>query len=77
MSRVNWMRISTRVLRGQEEQTLRVCCKGRVQEMNITYPMDTKLQKKIVEKCRENAKDEGIVSVKSIKTWEMFPSNPY
>jgi IS5 family transposase len=31
-----------------------------VQEKNITYPTDTKLEKKIIEKCREIAKKEGI-----------------
>ncbi|MDA3953045.1 MAG: IS5 family transposase [Bacteroidales bacterium] len=31
-----------------------------VQEKNITYPTDAKLQKKIIEKCRKIAKDEKI-----------------
>lgn len=31
-----------------------------VQEKNITYPTDVKLQKKIIEKCRKIAKDEKI-----------------
>lgn len=31
-----------------------------VQEKNITYPTDTKLEKKIIEKCREIAKKEDI-----------------
>ncbi len=31
-----------------------------VQEKNITYPTDTKLQKKIIEKCREIAGKEDI-----------------
>lgn len=31
-----------------------------VQEKNITYPTDAKLQKKIIEKCRKIAKQEGI-----------------
>lgn len=31
-----------------------------VQEKNITFPTDTKLQKKIIEKCRKIATKEGI-----------------
>ena len=31
-----------------------------VQEKNITYPTDVKLQKKIIEKCREIAKEEKV-----------------
>ncbi len=31
-----------------------------VQEKNITFPTDTKLQKKIIEKCRKIAEEEGI-----------------
>jgi len=38
-----------------------------VQEKNITYPTDTKLQKKIIEKCRKIAKKEGIVLRQSYK----------
>jgi IS5 family transposase len=38
-----------------------------VQEKNITFPTDTKLQKKIIEKCRVIAKDEGIVLRQSYK----------
>ncbi len=32
-----------------------------VQEKNITFPTDTKLYKKIIEKCRKIAKEEGVV----------------
>ena len=38
-----------------------------VQEKNITFPTDTKLQKKIVEKCRSIARKEGIVLRQSYK----------
>jgi IS5 family transposase len=38
-----------------------------VQEKNITYPTDTKLQKKIIEKCRVIAKQEGVVLRQSYK----------
>jgi IS5 family transposase len=38
-----------------------------VQEKNITYPTDTKLQKKMIEKCRNIAKKEGIVLRQSYK----------
>jgi len=32
-----------------------------VQEKNITYPTDTKLHKKIIERCRKISKQEGII----------------
>lgn len=38
-----------------------------VQEKNITYPTDTKLQKKIIEKCRSIAAKEGIKLRQSYK----------
>ena len=38
-----------------------------VQEKNITFPTDTKLQKKIIEKCRKIADNEGIVLRQSYK----------
>jgi len=38
-----------------------------VQEKNITFPTDTKLQKKIVEKCRKIADKEGIALRQSYK----------
>jgi len=38
-----------------------------VQEKNITFPTDTKLQKKVIEKCRKIAKKEGIALRQSYK----------
>lgn len=38
-----------------------------VQEKNITFPTDTKLQKKIIEKCRSIAAEEGIKLRQSYK----------
>ncbi len=38
-----------------------------VQEKNITYPTDSKLQKKIIDKCVKIAKKEGIVLRRSYK----------
>jgi len=38
-----------------------------VQEKNITFPTDTKLQKKIIEKCRKIADKEGIALRQSYK----------
>ncbi|MCK4360218.1 MAG: IS5 family transposase [Bacteroidales bacterium] len=38
-----------------------------VQEKNITFPTDTKLQKKIIEKCRKIADNEGIILRQSYK----------
>jgi hypothetical protein len=32
-----------------------------VQEKNITYPTDSKLQKKIIDNCIKIAKQEGII----------------
>jgi len=32
-----------------------------IQEKNITYPADNKLQRKIIKKCQKNAEQEGII----------------
>jgi len=48
-----------------EEKTVLV--DTTVQEKNITYPTDAKLQKKIIEKCRSIAKNEHIVLRQSYK----------
>jgi len=44
----------------KEIQENEVLVDSTVQEKNITYPTDVKLQKKIVEQCRKIAKKEGI-----------------
>ena len=44
----------------KETQEKEVLIDTTVQEKNITYPTDVKLQKKIIEKCRKIAKEEGI-----------------
>jgi IS5 family transposase len=44
----------------KEIQEKEVLLDTTVQEKNITYPTDVKLQKKIIEKCRKIAKTEGI-----------------
>ena len=44
----------------KEVQEKEVLIDTTVQEKNITYPTDVKLQKKIIEKCRKIAKKEGI-----------------
>lgn len=44
----------------KEVQEKEVLIDTTVQEKNITYPTDAKLQKKIIEKCRKIAKAEGI-----------------
>ena len=51
----------------KEIQEKRVLVDSTVQEKNITFPTDTKLQKKIVEKCRDIAAKEGIVLRQSYK----------
>ncbi len=44
----------------KEAQEKEVLIDTTVQEKNITYPTDVKLQKKIIEKCRKIAKEEGV-----------------
>ena len=45
----------------KEIQEKEVLIDTTVQEKNITFPTDAKLQKKIIEKCRKIAEKEGIV----------------
>lgn len=45
----------------REVQEKEVLIDTTVQEKNITFPTDAKLQKKIIEKCRKIARKEGIV----------------
>lgn len=54
-----------------------------VQEKNITYPTDTKLHKRIIEKCRKIASEEGIVlrqsyqrALKQLMIDQRFRSHP-
>ena len=61
------LKLSIDLFEKKEIQEKQVLVDSTVQEKNITYPTDTKLQKKIVEKCREIAKDEGIVLRQSYK----------
>lgn len=51
----------------KEVNEKQVLIDSTVQEKNITFPTDTKLQKRIIEKCRVIAKDEGIVLRQSYK----------
>lgn len=51
----------------KEVQEKHVLIDTTVQEKNITYPTDPKLQKKIIEKCRDIAKKEGITLRQSYK----------
>jgi len=51
----------------KEIQEKCVLVDSTVQEKNITFPTDAKLQKKIVEKCRDIAAKEGIVLRQSYK----------
>jgi len=44
----------------REVQEKEVLIDTTVQEKNITFPTDVKLQKKIIEKCRKISKEEGI-----------------
>ncbi len=51
----------------REREEKEVLIDTTVQEKNITFPTDTKLQKKIIEKCRKIASEEGIVLRQSYK----------
>jgi len=51
----------------QDGQDSNVSIDSTVQEKNITYPTDSKLQKKIIDKCVKIAKKEGIELRRSYK----------
>ncbi len=55
------LKVSIDLFDRKEIQEKHVLVDTTVQEKNITFPTDTKLQKKIVEKCRDMADKEGIV----------------
>jgi len=61
------LKISIDLFEMKEIQEKHVLVDTTVQEKNITYPTDPKLQKRIVEKCRAIAKEEGVVLRKSYK----------
>ena len=61
------LKISIDLFEMKEIQEKHVLVDTTVQEKNITYPTDPKLQKRIVEKCRAIAKEEGVVWRKSYK----------
>ncbi len=61
------LKISIDLFDRKEIQEKRVLVDTTVQEKNITYPTDPKLQKRIVEKCRDIANNEGIVLRQSYK----------
>lgn len=61
------LKLSIDLFERKEIQEKQVLVDTTVQEKNITYPTDTKLQKKIIENCRDIAKDEGIVLRQSYK----------
>lgn len=54
-------------LHDQDGQDPNVSIDSTVQEKNITYPTDSKLQKKIIDKCVKIAKEEGIKLRRSYK----------
>jgi len=61
------LKVSVDLFERKEIQEKHVLVDTTVQEKNITYPTDTKLQKKIIEKCRDIADKEGIVLRQSYK----------
>lgn len=54
------LKISMHLFSRKEIEETEVLIDTTVQEKNITFPTDTKLQKKIIEKCRKIAITEGI-----------------
>ena len=54
------LKISISLFPKKEVQEKEVLINTTVQEENVTYPTDVKLQKKIIEKCRKIATGEGI-----------------
>ena len=54
------LKISVQLFPRKEVQEDEVLLDTTVQEKNITFPTDVKLQKKIIEKCRKIADKEGI-----------------
>jgi len=61
------LKISIDLFEKKEVQEKQVLVDSTVQEKNITYPTDPKLQKKIIEKYRAIAKEEGVVLRQSYK----------
>jgi len=61
------LKISIDLFEKKEIQEKHVLVDTTVQEKNITYPTDPKLQKRIVEKYRTIAKREGITLRQSYK----------
>jgi IS5 family transposase len=55
------LKVSIDLFNRKEVQEKHVLIDTTVQEKNITFPTDTKLQKKIIEKIRDIAEKEGIV----------------
>ena len=55
------LKASVNLFESKEVQEKEVLIDTTVQEKNITFPTDAKLQKKIIEKCRKIARKEGIV----------------
>lgn len=52
---------------GKDSQDPNVSIDSTVQEKNITYPTDSKLQKKIIDNCMKITKQEGIILRRSYK----------
>ena len=61
------LKLSVDLFEKKEIEEKTVLFDTTVQEKNITYPTDAKLQKKIIEKCRSIAKDENIILRQSYK----------
>ena len=54
------LKMSINLFSRKEVQEKEVLIDTTVQEKNITYPTDVKLQKRIIEKCRKIAKNEAV-----------------
>jgi len=73
------LKASVNLFEKKEVQEKEVLTDTTVQEKNITFPADVKLQKKIIEQCRKIAKSEGIrlrqtykVELKQLMTDQRF-----
>ncbi len=61
------LKLSLNLFSRKEVEEMEVCIDTTVQEKNITYPTDAKLQKRIIEKCWGIAEKEGIKLLQSYR----------
>lgn len=64
------LKASVNLVGKKEIQGKEVLIDTTVQEKNITFPTDTKLQKRIIEKCLKIAREESI-ALRQVYKWEL------